>query len=93
MRLQQAMRVFLLFTDARNEILKRSKKDDAKLVRVLEALPPQNSTGIECMFCGALPECDAITLSKCGQCSQAAYCSRGCQKAHWKIHKKVCEKK
>jgi len=26
----------------------------------------------------------------CAQCDQVGYCSRACQKAHWKEHKKIC---
>lgn len=30
-------------------------------------------------------------LSKCGACQTQNYCSRGCQKGDWKIHKKDCK--
>ena len=29
-------------------------------------------------------------LRKCTQCETAYYCSRACQRAHWKIHKPIC---
>jgi hypothetical protein len=29
-------------------------------------------------------------FSKCSRCKVAYYCSRECQKGHWKIHKKDC---
>ena len=29
-------------------------------------------------------------LQRCAQCATALYCSRDCQKAHWKKHKKNC---
>jgi len=32
-------------------------------------------------------------FKKCGQCQCERYCSRECQKSHWKEHKKVCEPK
>eukprot|EP01034_Spumella_vulgaris_P033701 gene33701-41576_t len=44
----------------------------------------------ECMLCGESPERVAITLNRCGRCGQVAYCSKGCQTAHWKVHKKGC---
>lgn len=31
-------------------------------------------------------------LRLCQRCRKAQYCSRACQKAHWKQHKKVCGK-
>lgn len=43
-----------------------------------------------CSFCEESPQFAALTLSRCGRCLQAAYCSADCQKAHWKIHKKYC---
>lgn len=30
------------------------------------------------------------TLKVCAKCHTQAYCSRDCQKAHWKIHKREC---
>jgi len=33
-----------------------------------------------------------VTLKHCAKCSVTLYCSRDCQKADWKAHKKVCGK-
>lgn len=43
-----------------------------------------------CFNCGQSESEPA--LKTCAKCSTALYCSRGCQKAHWKIHKKECRK-
>ncbi|KAJ7249479.1 hypothetical protein C8J57DRAFT_1357132 [Mycena rebaudengoi] len=31
-----------------------------------------------------------VTLSKCNNCKHIYYCSKECQKAHWKLHKVEC---
>jgi hypothetical protein len=43
----------------------------------------------------ANPSCDAFEkkakgFSSCSRCRTVAYCSRSCQKEHWKTHKKSC---
>jgi hypothetical protein len=39
------------------------------------------------------PECDNIGGTKlCTRCESVRYCSRKCQRAHWKKHKKQCKK-
>eukprot|EP01034_Spumella_vulgaris_P035412 gene35412-43663_t len=62
------------------------------LVRFLAQLPAEPNKLTECMLCGESPERVAITLNRCGRCGQVAYCSKGCQTAHWKVHKKDCKK-
>eukprot|EP00984_Skeletonema_dohrnii_P020865 scaffold10278_cov113-Skeletonema_dohrnii-CCMP3373.AAC.4 len=44
------------------------------------------------------PECSAplgkVERSKtmyCSRCRCATYCSHGCQKAHWKLHRPSCD--
>lgn len=41
-----------------------------------------------CSTCGQ--ECK--NLKKCSKCKMAQYCDRSCQKLHWPIHKKFCDK-
>jgi len=37
--------------------------------------------------------CLSVALSKCGRCGTQNYCSRDCQKEHWKLHKYECKSK
>ncbi len=82
----EALRMFLLLygRDRRTEVL------DAAMLRYREKNPSAQSTEI-CAFCEESPQRAAFTLSRCGRCKQVCYCSTGCQKAHWKLHKKTCK--
>jgi hypothetical protein len=44
---------------------------------------------IKCGNCGAREPLDA-EFATCGKCQTIPYCSRACQKTHWKAHKQVC---
>ncbi|KAJ6445638.1 Zinc finger, MYND-type [Purpureocillium lavendulum] len=46
--------------------------------------------GTACTSCNKSPP--DLTLKKCAKCSATPYCSRECQKADWKAHKKICGK-
>lgn len=48
----------------------------------------QMAKGKACEYCYAPSE----KLSKCAKCRDAMYCSRDCQKAAWKLHKRLCGK-
>ena len=39
---------------------------------------------------GCLKKVQGDELKSCSGCLKAKYCSRACQKKHWKVHKKVC---
>ncbi|KAJ7739215.1 hypothetical protein B0H16DRAFT_1891151 [Mycena metata] len=43
-----------------------------------------------CYSCGATPNNDAVTLSKCSGCHSVTYCSKDCQRHDWGGHKKLC---
>lgn len=45
------------------------------------------SVSLSCGFCGAEKE----NLSKCSRCKCVYYCSKECQKSHWKAHKPKCK--
>jgi len=44
-----------------------------------------------CMNCKVSKKLEE--LSKCGGCNMVCYCSKECQKKHWKTHKKDCQTK
>ncbi|KAI2497880.1 HECT-like Ubiquitin-conjugating enzyme (E2)-binding [Fragilaria crotonensis] len=37
------------------------------------------------------PSPDGSARFRCSQCKQATYCSKACQKGHWKKHRKACQ--
>jgi hypothetical protein len=44
-----------------------------------------------CAKCGATSKREGGgPLLRCSTCQAVAYCSKGCQKEHWKVHKKGC---
>ena len=43
----------------------------------------------ECQTCRK-PQSEGTQLKRCARCHQTRYCSRDCQKADWKTHKKAC---
>ncbi|KAG4431779.1 hypothetical protein IFR05_012736 [Cadophora sp. M221] len=48
------------------------------------------TTTPKCATCDKIESDSGIPLKRCAQCQTTAYCSRGCQRAHWKTHKQVC---
>ena len=48
-------------------------------------------SGLKCEGCGISQEDADKELLRCARCHQVCYCSRECQKIHWKeSHKKIC---
>ncbi len=45
-----------------------------------------------CCFKCRIPNSDTCRLMQCGGCKIAMYCSKDCQKKHYKSHKKHCRK-
>lgn len=50
-------------------------------------------TALKCTICGKTSSENGNILKRCVKCKTENYCSRDCQKADWKIHKKVCAQK
>ncbi|KAG5914350.1 hypothetical protein E4U42_000532 [Claviceps africana] len=45
---------------------------------------------MECIICKKSPP--EVNIKRCAKCSVTPYCSRNCQKADWKAHRKICGK-
>lgn len=60
-----------------------------KIIQDKKLLRKENKNGmIQCEFCFA----KGNNLSKCGNCKIMYYCSKECQKEHWKkVHKYCCK--
>lgn len=67
-----------------------------------EALNPEFERYIKershCIFCDMPPKCSypqcasgKLSNKTCSRCRLAVYCSRDCQKAHYRVHKKKCK--
>ncbi len=84
---QKALRMHLLHKGRNN----RDEGLDRATARVLQKLPPVAVSPDMCAFCEESPQRAAMKRSRCGQCKQVVYCSAGCQKAHWPLHKKICK--
>ena len=65
------------------------RKDFLQLCPGLPSSGPDNPACWNCLQ----PEQQTTGLKKCTQCSQAQYCSRECQREHWKQnHSQYCKK-
>ncbi|CAJ1942146.1 unnamed protein product [Cylindrotheca closterium] len=65
------------------------------MVRFVESIDPVQKDAIDyriCRMCGKGDTSESFqqSLMKCARCQQAYYCSKSCQRADWKLHKKVC---
>lgn len=77
--------------------------ETANLNDMLDAVAKTPHSGDKCGLCGSDEghceeakqdeDPDSKTpLMMCGRCKKQMYCSKYCQKHHWNLHKKVCEK-
>ena len=46
---------------------------------------------VKCGYCAATEKDDGKTLFRC-PCKTSYYCSKKCQRKHWKVHKIDCER-
>lgn len=57
--------------------------DPSELETELEAAKKSHAQCVVCRRCSI--------LSACARCHLTVYCSRSCQKSHWRIHKRICQ--
>lgn len=50
---------------------------------------PESDTDSVCATCG---EQKKSAMKKCAKCRNTQYCDRTCQRLHWFVHKKECER-
>ncbi|RXW23557.1 hypothetical protein EST38_g2280 [Candolleomyces aberdarensis] len=75
----------------REGVMRKMLKDLTPVYPPLESLPCANAHWQ--WQAAESPSCNKPGKLVCGSCRLTAYCSRECQKAHWKAHKKDCKSK
>ncbi|KAJ7679379.1 hypothetical protein DFH06DRAFT_1316303 [Mycena polygramma] len=58
---------------------------------IANKIPPKPSLKRSCEGCRKRPDQNGPGYSLCASCKVSRYCSRECQKAHWKEHKRLCK--
>jgi TPR repeat protein len=73
---------------------KLSQQDKEKLIRQLaKEAAPESTSHHQCANINCdKKEVEPGLFKRCGRCQRVSYCSRDCQKEHWKLgHKAVCK--
>jgi hypothetical protein len=60
-------------------------------VRITTSCDPRRADDGDCAGCGRMRRTGEGAFAKCARCKAAPYCSKACQAAHWKTHKKACK--
>jgi hypothetical protein len=91
---RRALRMHLILQgrDHRPQAIDALLQDGLRALAVEQHETQVTSCLDRCLFCEESPACAAMKLNRCGKCRQVVYCSKGCQEAHWKVHKLVCVK-
>lgn len=74
-----------------NHETNRSCRASLQLRRAEKSIGLDCSDDLCCLNCNTLEPIEA-KFKACGKCNEVIYCSRECQVAHWKEHKKECGK-
>ena len=64
---------------------------DSSSSAIIKELREQHSQPDSCGGCGVKTRLSGEALMQCVKCKSRKYCSRECQKKHWKVHKKICD--
>ena len=97
--LRQAIRINLILHGREKRYNNEKNRLDERLAIVLSKLADLEGgikdtntcvTLAQCGFCCEVTSAAELTLQLCGRCKKMAYCSVGCQKAHWRVHKASC---
>jgi hypothetical protein len=91
---RRALRMHLILRgrDHRPQELDTLLQEGLRALAVDSGEPQVVACRDKCLFCEESPTNAAMKLNRCGKCREVVYCSKGCQEAHWKVHKLVCGK-